>query len=304
MPEKQGKILVIRGGAIGDFILTLPAIAALRETFPQTHLELLGYTKVAELARSARLIDGFRSIEASPLARFFARNAKLDEEWSAYFESFNLIFSYLYDPDEIFKTNIGRASTAQFIQGIHRPNETDDLHATAVFLKPLERFAIFDADPVPKLSFQKSLSGDWLAAHPGSGSEKKNWPLERWNALLQGVLAESKANLLLISGEAEGERIAQMARAWPSHRVRLAHNLSLVELASLLASGKAFLGHDSGVTHIAAALGIPSIVLWGPSRESIWRPLGPHIEILKNSAGLENLEVATVLGAVLRRLQS
>jgi heptosyltransferase-2 len=304
MPEKQGKILVIRGGAIGDFILTLPAIAALRETFPQTHLELLGYPKVAELARAGGLIDGFRSIEAGPLARFFARNAKLDEEWSAYFDSFNVIFSYLYDPDEIFQTNIGRASKAQFIQGQHRPNETDDLHATAVFLKPLERFAIYNANPVPKLSFPKALAGNWLAVHPGSGSEKKNWPHEKWNTLLSAVLANTEANILLISGEAEEERVAQTARTFPSERICLAHNLPLVELASFLSGCKAFVGHDSGITHIAAALRIPAVVLWGPSSENIWRPLGPDIDILKGRAGLENLDAAAVLGAVLTRLRS
>jgi heptosyltransferase III len=304
MPEKQGKMLVIRGGAIGDFILTFPAMAALRQTFPQTHLELLAYPKVAELARAAGLIDGSRSIEARPLARFFARNAKLDEEWSAYFESFNVIFSYLYDPDEIFKTNIGRASKAQFIQGQHRPNETEDIHATAVFLKPLERFAIYDADPVPKLSLPKALGGQWLAAHPGSGSDKKNWPPEKWNALLSGVLEYPEASILLISGEAEGQRVAQMARAFESNRIRLAHNLPLVELGSLLAGCKAFVGHDSGITHIAAALGIPAVVLWGPSKENIWRPPSPHVQILKDSDGLENLGVSPVLEAVLTRLRS
>jgi len=90
--RNRGKILVIRGGAIGDFILTLPAIRALRSTFPETHLEVLGYPVVAELAVRGGLIDGFRSIEARALAGFFARNAKLDPELSAYFESFSLIF--------------------------------------------------------------------------------------------------------------------------------------------------------------------------------------------------------------------
>jgi len=304
MPEKQGKMLVIRGGAIGDFILTLPAIAALRQTFPQTHLELLGYPKVAELTRAAGWIDAFRSIEARSLARFFARNAKLDEEWCAYFDSFNVIFSYLYDPDNIFKTNVGRASKAQFIQGQHRPNENEDLHATAVFLKPLERFAIYDADPVPKLSFPKTLALNRLAVHPGSGSEKKNWSAERWKALLEGVLEKPEVNLLVISGEAEGERVAQMAQGLPAHRVRQAHNLPLVELASQVAGCSIFVGHDSGITHIAAAVGIPTVVLWGPSRENIWRPLGPHVHILKDPGGLDNLGVVPVLGTVLTHLRS
>src|SRR4029079_3988061 len=161
-----------------------------------THLELLGYAKVAQLGRAAGLIDAFRSIEAGPLARFFARNSKLDPEWSAYFDSFNVIISYLYDPDDIFKTNVGRASKAQFIQAQHRPNESEEMHATAVFLKPLEHFSVFDVDTVPRLSFPKTLSGKWIGAHPGSGSEKKNWPLEKWNALLNGLLTGSDANML------------------------------------------------------------------------------------------------------------
>ena len=303
MPEKRGKILIIRGGAIGDFILTLPAIAALRETFPDTHLELLGYPKVAELARAAGIIDAFRSIEARPLARFFARSAKLDDEWSAYFESFNVIISYLYDPDEIFKTNVGRASKAQFIQGQHRPIESEDLHATAVFLKPLEHLAIFDADLCPKLTRARteSLAGRWLAAHPGSGSEKKNWPAEKWRELLVRLITETDSRILLVSGEAEEDRVKRLALTLPAERVRLAENLPLAELAALLTGAHAFLGHDSGITHIAAALGVPTFIIWGPSNERIWRPLNPNAEILNKGVRLENLETNEVFRRIAAR---
>jgi len=63
-----GKILVVRGGAIGDFILTLPVFAALREHFPNAHLEVLGYAHIASLAKAGGLVDAVRSIEAGPLA--------------------------------------------------------------------------------------------------------------------------------------------------------------------------------------------------------------------------------------------
>src|SRR5262245_25386440 len=96
-----GKILVIRGGAIGDFILTLPAIAALRRQFPHAYLEVLGYPHIVQLAIAAGLVDCARSIEARPLAAFFARNGVLAEEMTDYFSEFDLILSYLYDPDEI-----------------------------------------------------------------------------------------------------------------------------------------------------------------------------------------------------------
>jgi heptosyltransferase-3 len=300
MAEKRGKILVIRGGAIGDFILTLPAIAAVRNTFPNTHLELLGYPIVAELARAGGMIDAFRSIEARPLARFFARNAPLDPEWSAYFESFNVIISYLYDPDEIFKTNVGRASKAQFIQGQHRPNENEAMHATAVFLKPLEQLAIFEADPVARLKIETSerLSPDrWLAVHPGSGSEKKNWPQAKWIELLQQMLNETGVRLLLVGGEVEGGRLAEMHKVLPMGRVRVAQSLPLVHVAGLIGQCTAFVGHDSGITHLAAALGVPTIALWGPSNDRIWRPLHEKCLVVKLK-NLDELAVEHVRGAL------
>jgi heptosyltransferase-3 len=294
--RNRGKILVIRGGAIGDFILTLPAIAALRSTFPETHLEVLGYPVVAELARRGGLIEGFRSIEARPLAGFFARNGKLDEELSSYFESFSLIFSYLYDPDEIFKTNVLRTTKAQFIQGMHRPDEKENAHATAVFLKPLEKIAIFNADPAPKIEIPAvRRAGRWIAVHPGSGSEKKNWPMEKWVELLKRVEREMDFKILLIGGEADGERVEMVRRALDGRRIELMQNRPLVEVAGNLRGCEVFIGHDSGISHIAGAVGMPALVLWGESKFEIWRPLNANVRILRAPDGeLGRLEVEEV----------
>ena len=110
MNGSRGKILVIRGGAIGDFILTLPAIAALRRQFPEAHLEVLGYPHIVQLAVAAELVDRVQSIEAGALAGFFARNGKLEPDLADYFSEFDIIVSYLYDPDQIFQTNVLRCS--------------------------------------------------------------------------------------------------------------------------------------------------------------------------------------------------
>ena len=74
MSVSKPRILVIRGGAIGDFILTLPAIAALRKQFPRAHLEVLGYPHIARLAVAGGLVDRVQPIEARGLAGFFARD--------------------------------------------------------------------------------------------------------------------------------------------------------------------------------------------------------------------------------------
>lgn len=305
MQPARGKILVIRGGAIGDFILTLPAIAALRQQFPQAHLEVLGYPHIIQLAQAGGLVDRIQSIEARALAGFFARRGVLAEDLADYFSEFDIIVSYLYDPDDIFKTNVGRCSQAQFIVGPYRPNEGEKIHATKVYLRPLERFAIFDADHLPRLSLNSQPSAlNQIALHPGSGSEKKNWPEAQWAELLQQLVHSTDLNLLLIGGEAEGERLQRLAAALPITRTKVAQSLPLTELARLIQPSAAFIGHDSGISHLAAALGVPGVVLWGNTAEEIWRPPHEKIVVLKNPNGLKMIsanEVMKSLNGLLQR---
>lgn len=293
---------MIRGGAIGDFILTLPAIAAIRQQFPEAHLEVLGYPHIVQLAITGGVVDCVRSIEARALAGFFARNGSLDEGLKDYFSEFDLIVSYLYDPDHIFQTNVKRCSPAQFIAGPHRPDEQDGIHASKAYLKPLERLAIFDTDPVPRLTVggaqQRSFSGS-LALHPGSGSETKNWPEDKWAELLQLLVNSTQPALILVGGEAEGERLHRLSRPWPPARVRVAQSLPLPDLANLLAECSGFVGHDSGISHLAAALGLPSLLLWGNTPEEIWRPPGDGVSLLRSASGLAALSVAEVWAAVM-----
>lgn len=306
---RKGRILVIRGGAIGDFILTLPAIAAIREQFPEAHLELLGYPHIAQLAVAGHLVDQLQSIEARALAGFFARGStRLDEKLAGYFGSFHLIISYLYDPDEIFKTNVARCSGAQFIVGPHRPKEDGIIHATDTFLKPLERLAIFDADAAPRLSLPRAteLSGGsanppnrWLALHPGSGSERKNWPETKWIELLAQLRDSTALNFLLVGGEAEGTRLARLGAGLPEGRVRFAQQLALAELAALVQTCGMFVGHDSGISHLAAALGLRGVVLWGPSNEKVWRPRSDRFQLVQHPDGLAKLEVQRVVAEIL-----
>ena len=299
--SQKAKILVIRGGAVGDFILTLPAIAALRAQFPQAHLEVLGYPHIVQLAIAGGLVDRVQSIEARALAGFFASHGDLNEELVDYFSEFDLILSYLYDPDGIFRTNVGRCTTAQFIAAPHRPNEQEGVHATRVYLKPLERLAVFEADSVPRLNIaNRSSPPQQLALHPGSGSERKNWPEARWADLLERIINDTDFNLLLVGGEAEGEKLQRLGAALPPLRTKVAQSLPLAELAALLAGSTRFVGHDSGISHLAAALAVPALVLWGHTAPEIWRPSGDNVILLKHPLGLANLSVDEVFTNLLR----
>jgi len=296
VPALQNKILVIRGGAICDFILTLPVLSALRAQFPDTRLELLGYPHIAQLARAGNLVDDIHSIDARPLAGFFARHGQLNPKLAEFFSSFAIIVSYLYDPDRIFQENVAQVSKAQFIAGPHRPDERKAAHATEVFLLPLTRLAILDADPIPRLNAGSPTRIEpIIALHPGSGSEKKNWPEHKWRELIQQL---SEHQLLLVGGEAEEGRLERLADAGPC---TVARSLPLAELAVRLGACSLFVGHDSGISHLAAAVGVPSIVLWGDTAEAIWRPLGKDVTLLRN---LAELPVDTVHGAVLKTQQN
>src|ERR1044071_9348904 len=113
----MNRILVIRGGAIGDFILTLPALKALRDARPQAHIEILGYKHIAAIAENRFYAEAVRCIEYGQLARFFARDSELPVELAGYFAGFDLIISYLYDPDQIFETNLRRSGVEKLICG-------------------------------------------------------------------------------------------------------------------------------------------------------------------------------------------
>src|SRR5206468_10326046 len=106
----------------------------------------------------------------------------------------------------------GRCTGAQFIAGPHRADASHKLHATKVYLKPLERLAIFEADPVPRLcpgnqdNMESSPTIDRsaknrLALHPGSGSEQKNWPEANWAELVDFLIHSTQFELLLVGGE-------------------------------------------------------------------------------------------------------
>lgn len=131
----------------------------------------------------------------------------------------------------------------------------------------------------------------WIALHPGSGSPAKNWPMDRWEGLVDRLVGGTDLSLLLIGGEAEGEVLGRLERRIPVPRRRLLRGAPLDQVAERLSCCQGFVGHDSGITHLAAAIGIPSLALWGPSNEAVWRPLGSRVRTRSHPGGLSHLEV-------------
>lgn len=307
------RILVLRGGAIGDFVLTLPVLTALRARYTGAPVAVLGRAHIVPLALAGGLAEEVRSVEDRRLASFFTRGGPLDPAWAAFFSDCDLVVSYLHDPDGIWRENFRRCSPARFVQGPHRPDASQAVHATEVYLRPLEALGILGADPVPRLSVGGEVASRaggaaaalrTLALHPGSGSQRKNWPEDRWAELLGRLLQDTDPHLLLVGGEAEGERVRRLATGHPASRIERAERLPLVDLARRLSGCAALVGHDSGISHLAAALGLPGLALWGESAEAVWRPRSDRWRVLRDPAGLAALPVSRVLAAIQALLAS
>ena len=138
-------------------------------------------------------------------------------------------------------------------------------------------------------------AANWtFACHPGSGSPEKNWPLEKWVELLSWLIEETPARPVILGGEADKPQLDRLKTALPRGRYEVWENLPLPELARLLSHCGAFIGHDSGITHLAAAVGIPTTALWGSTNPDVWRPLGPHVKLVSAEEGLKHLSVEAV----------
>ena len=277
------KILVIRGGALGDFLLTLPAVAGLRQKWPEATLELVAHPRFGELVTGPGRVDGIRPIDRPGLAGFFAKGGVLEPDWCDYFSEFDLTVSYLFDPDGIFGANWRRGGG----QG-----EYLAIDPTAP-VKPAWKHL---ADPLLALEVRPGMShllrGEKLATeeipppagscpriiiHPGSGGTRKCWALDEWIEELRIWEKEQPMELVWLAGEVEGELLRRLPEGWRRSPHQTRENRPLPEVFRLFGSADLYLGHDSGISHLAAWSGVPCGLLFGPTDPRIWAPPGSHV---------------------------
>jgi len=267
-------------------MLTLPALAALRRRWPGAYVELVGYPHIAGLATAGRLVDRTTSLDGAQVARLFSLRPELPEEQVGYIRSFDVIVSYLYDPDGTVSRNLRGAGARQVIYGPPRPVAG---HAVEHLMRPLEALAIYpDGEEAPRLLLTEeardrgrgrvaSVGERVLALHPGSGDPGKNWPLAGFLAVADRASRHGLSPVFIV-GEADVEIAGRLEAA--GEGVPVLSGLSLVEVAESLAACTAYVGNDSGITHLAAALGIPVAGLFGPTDPAVWGPRGEKVRIV------------------------
>ncbi len=302
MSDSRPSILVIRGGAIGDFLLTLPALRLLREGFPDCRIEIVGYRHICSVAEGRFYADAVRSIEYAPMAGFFNPRSELDPELSEYFSGFGQVVSYLFDPDGFFEGNLRRCGVKNLVVGDPRISGRE--HASRQLARPLESLALYLEEPAAEIfpseedergaeRLLADLQGPFVAVHPGSGSPKKNWPVSAWKELLAG-LCDWPGGILVVSGESDSAVVAELKAAFGEKLVFLDH-VPLPVLGAVFRRCGFFIGHDSGISHLAAAAGARCLLLFGPTDPAVWAPENPGVNVLRAPAGfLHNLPVQEV----------
>lgn len=304
---RPARFLVLRGGAIGDFMLTLPVLQALRARWPDAWIEVLGYPHVAELALAAGLANRVESLDRAGVARFFSVVPEFPEEQVAYLRSFDFVVCYLHDPTGIVRENLKLAGARDVLYGSPMVERG---HAIEHLLKPLESLAIYAGGEQPALGLaeaQREAGRRWIreqglrapvmAVHPGSGSPAKNWPLDRFVETARRIGTSRRLDFFYLLGEADRGMSAALARMDPARPVL--KEAPLREVAGVLSACRLYLGNDSGITHLAAAVGAPVVALFGPSDDSRWGPRGPSVRVVRApDSDLNDLEVDAVLSVV------
>ena len=207
----------------------MPALKALRAAHPQARIEILGYPHIATIADKRFYADAVRSIEYGALSRFFARDAELPLDLRDYFGGFELILSYLYDPDQIFENNLRRCGAQKILPGPAKI--IPGTHAARQLSQPVQELGINVSDLAAKIfpsekdrefarRFLENCESPMLALHPGSGSERKNWSIENWIELAKTLL-NAKAlfrTVIFVSGEADEEEMGGCERCLSMNR--------------------------------------------------------------------------------------
>jgi heptosyltransferase-3 len=306
------RFLILRGGAIGDFMMTLPALEALRRRWPACHIEVLGYPHIASLARAGGLADAVQSLDKASVALLFVPEQPLPTELALFIRSFDVIINYLYDPDDSVRASLERAGARQVLGITPR---LGGVPAARHFMKPLEELAVFpEEEPYPRLVLKPegvargrerlaAWDGRVVVVHPGSGSETKNWPLAGFVRVAERVKARGFAPVFSF-GEADVELRRSFDRLKTGFGVL--PPADLIGLAETFAASCGYLGNDSGVTHVAAAVGIPVTVLFGPSDPGLWASRAPVVRVVRSAQptteSLAALSVETVWDAVTQML--
>ncbi|MFF4777357.1 glycosyltransferase family 9 protein [Microtetraspora fusca] len=295
------ELLVLRGLGLGDLLTAVPALRALRRAFPGHRLVLAAPAPLAELLPLIGGVDGLRDVRGpGPVP---ATDPPPDV-------AVNLHGRGPQSTDALRRTRPGRLLAHAPEPG--GPPWREDLHEVRRWCAFLDWYGI-PADPddlavrMPDAGFAEGLPAGAVVVHPGAASAARRWPPERF-----AEVAAALPGVVITGVERElGLCVAALA-GLPEERVL---RTGLCELAALIGRARLVVCGDTGVAHLATALGTPSVVLFGPVPPALWGPPanGRHVVLWtgrrgdphapRPDPGLLEIDVPDVLDAALGLLE-
>lgn len=285
---------MIQPGALGDSLLSL----AVAEQYPGLTIEMLGHLEYISVFPGRSAVATVADIDTAPLHSLFADPPDdLPPAFANYLSRFDAILTWLGSTDTSFCRHLSTAVSGSVIF-IDRGPPPDYPHHVVhywfsqMFSEPPTsetwtcRLTVSAHDlhaVVPRLSERLGFSPErtaYLVFHPGAGSPKKCWPVECFAELASLASKGIGCRIVYLLGPAEQERFAPADLQLLASTGQVLSGLDITSAAILIRLARAFVGHDSGPTHLAAAFGTPTLAIFGPTNPTHWRPLGCSVRLI------------------------
>ena len=280
MPNKKQNLLIIHQGSLGDFVLIFPAIIRLHKYFDS--IDVLCQSELGKLAMLLELIENRYPLEAACMATLFTGN--IDPKIKALLTPYAKII--LFSMSSELEKTIRQITSKPCCRIASKPPPHVRIHLTEFVLEKLTDCQLIEksdavlADiPLPTRGI-RSEYGKRILLHPGAGSIRKRWSISNFLEV-EAMLKADEFNPEFILGPAEAD--LGDALHSPGRRVHILTDLP--DLAALLNSAGGYIGNDSGATHLAAFLGVPTGVIFGPTDPKRWSPVGRAVKTVRPDLG-------------------
>jgi len=272
------RILILRPGAIGDTLLTFPALLALRQRFPDSKVTVVGNANVLGLGVAAGIFDERDAFGAAWVADLFgdAPTPALRTRLEPF--DLGIVWMHTAEAADDLASSLERTGVKQVLPLVSFPPIGSRCHLADHLVRTLAPLGI--GGPRPAIALRPAVERDSLVVvHPGAGGRHKRWPAERFAALADRC-SEHGGDVALTCGPADEDAVAAVQSAVRGAQPRVLAGLGLDELAGLLARAHCFIGNDSGITHLASLLNVPTLALFGPYDPLYWAPIGERVAVV------------------------
>jgi ADP-heptose:LPS heptosyltransferase len=298
----ERRFLVFRPGALGDTILTVDALHALRTRFPDAAVELIGNPSAGAVLLAAGLVARATSFDGAEVMGLYTAPATVPARWAAAIGAVLWLVRAEAIAHSLEQVGVARVLAADPPFPGSRMHAADHLTAT---LAPL---GVAPLCSVGSLALPEGVSQHSSGAversvivHPGSGAAAKNWAADRYATLIRG-LKEEGWSVSLLSGPADAQSVTDVITKLGPHAPAVIAPADVMDLARSLSRATLFIGNDSGVSHLSARIGVPTVAIFGPTDPRQWAPRGPLVRVAATIPWPEPDEVREEMALLLQAM--